>query len=109
MIAPLTFIPIFQEFFGASQGDWAAFGFQVDINFISILQVIALLGGFLWSMYIALEAATRVYGKRSSFGGLMPWALMLLVLMIAAYQVFALPMEMRGTEDIFAMLFSTIS
>ena len=81
----------------------------MDINFISILQVIALLGGFLWSMYIALEAATRVYGKRSSFGGLMPWALMLLVLMIAAYQVFALPMEMRGTEDIFAMLFSTIS
>ena len=104
LIAPLTFIPIFQEFFGAARGDWAVFGFQIDIGFIGFLQVVALLGGFLWSMYIAMEASTRVYGKRSSFGGLLPWGLMLLILMIAAYQVFALPMEMRGTEDIFASL-----
>lgn len=108
LIAPLSFIPIFQEFFGASQGDWVAFGFQVDISLIGLLQVIALLGGFLWSMFIAQEASTRVYGKRSSFGALMPWSMMLLVLMIAAYQVFSLPMEMRGTEDIFAMLLSAI-
>lgn len=104
LIAPLSFVPVLQEFLGASQGDWATFGMQVDIEFIGLLQVVALLGGFLWSMYITLQASDRVYGKRSSFGALLPWALMLLVLMISAYQVFSLPMEMRGTEDIFAML-----
>jgi hypothetical protein len=33
----------------------------------------------------------------------MPWALVLLLLMLAAYQVFTQPMEMRGTEQIFSM------
>ena len=108
LIAPLSFIPILQEFFGADRGDWATYGFVVDLNAIAILQIIALLGGFLWSMYIALQASTRVYGRRSSFGGMMPWGLMLLVLMISAYQVFTMPMEMRGTEDIFAMILSAI-
>ncbi|GAB5490473.1 MAG: hypothetical protein Phog2KO_06880 [Phototrophicaceae bacterium] len=106
LIAPLSFIPVLQEFFGASQGDWSTFGVQADIEIIGFIQVIALLGGFLWSMYITMQASNRVYGKRSSFGALLPWALMLLILMISAYQVFSLPMEMRGTEDIFAMLLS---
>ncbi|MGJ3239567.1 MAG: FesM [Anaerolineae bacterium] len=104
LIAPFSIIPILQEFFGASQGDWATFGFQIDLGVIGFLQVVVLLGGFLWSMMIASRASTRLYGKRLSFGGLIPWAFMLLVLMVAAFQVFTLPMEMRGTEDIFAML-----
>lgn len=108
LIAPLSFIPVLQEFLGARQGDWATFAFQVDSQFIGLLQVVALLGGFLWSMIITQRAATRVYGQRNSFGAMMPWAIVLLILMIAAYQVFALPMEMRGTDDIFAMLFNTI-
>src|SRR5690606_36347626 len=106
LIAPLSFVPVLQEFLGARHGDWATFGFQVDVQIIGILQVIALLGGFLWCMVIVYQASNRVYGRRSSFGALLPWALMLLVLMISAYQVFSLPMEMRGTEDIFAMLFT---
>lgn len=104
LIAPLSFVPVLQEFLGARQGDWATFGFQVDIMLIGLLQVIALLGSFAWSLYIAFNAANRTYGKRDSFGAFMPWALMLLVLMLAAYQIFALPMEMRGTDSIFAML-----
>lgn len=106
LIAPLSFIPVLQEFLGASNGDWATFGVQMDIQVIGLLQVVALLGGFLWSMAITYQASNRVYGRRSSFGALLPWAMMLLVLMISAYQVFSLPMEMRGTEDIFAMVIS---
>ncbi|MGB7337676.1 MAG: hypothetical protein WBC91_02205, partial [Phototrophicaceae bacterium] len=74
LIAPLSFIPIFQEFFGATQGNWATYGIQLDQNIIGLIQLIALLGGFMWSMVIAMQAATRVYGQRASFGGLMPWA-----------------------------------
>ncbi|MEM9954095.1 MAG: FesM [Chloroflexota bacterium] len=104
LIAPLSFVPILQEFFGATRGDWATYGFVVDQNIIGAIQLIALLGGFLWSMVIALRSADRAYGKRASFGGMMPWAIVLLLLMLAAYQVFALPMEMRGTDAIFASL-----
>lgn len=104
LIAPLSFVPIVQEFFGAVRGDWATYGIMVDQNIINIIQVIALLGGFLWSMIVAMQASENVYGKRASFGAMMPWGIVLLLLMLSAYQVFAMPMEMRGTQDIFAMI-----
>jgi polyferredoxin len=107
LIAPLSVIPIMQEFLGASMGDWERFGFTVDASIIGLVQVVALLGGFLWSMVLAQRASVRVY-QRQSFAGLMPWALTLLLLMLTAYQVFTLPMEMRGTDDIFAYLLAWI-
>lgn len=63
---------------------------------IGLIQVAALLGGFLWSMIIAERAAARL-AKRRSMQALMPWALALLLLMLAALWVFSQPMEMRGT------------
>jgi polyferredoxin len=101
LIAPLTIIPVVQEFLGQT-GDWARFGTAVDNQWIGIMQVIALLGGFLWSMIVAQRASVQFYGKRHGFIGLMPWALLLLILMVTAYQIFSMPMEMRGTEDLFA-------
>ena len=64
--------------------------------------MIALLGGFLASMIVVQRASMNFYGKREGFIGMMPWALLLLILMFAAYQIFSLPMEMRGTQDLFA-------
>jgi ferredoxin len=103
LIAPLSIIPVVQEFFGM-QGQWDAFSGQVPLEMIGLFQVLMLLGGFLWSMVIVQTVASRLY-KHQSFAALMAWGLILLGLMIAAYQIFAMPMEMRGTSDIFASLF----
>jgi hypothetical protein len=102
LIAPLSIVPVMQEFLGMT-GEWERFSVGVDLNLIGLLQVAALLGGFLGSLVIAQRAALRLY-KKQSFAGLMPWALLLLLLMVAAYQVFSMPMEMRGTEQLFSAL-----
>jgi ferredoxin len=103
LIAPLTIIPVIQEFVGQT-GSWQQFGVAVDNQWIGIIQVLALLGGFLGSMVVAQRASTNFYGQRQSFIGMMPWALLLLIMMFASYQIFAMPMEMRGTEDLFAYI-----
>lgn len=82
-------------------GDWARFGVATDTNLISLLQVAALAGGFLWSMALAQRAALRLYGRRG-MAGLLPWALLLLGLMLAALWIMGLPMEMRGTGFLFS-------
>ncbi|QPC82414.1 FesM [Phototrophicus methaneseepsis] len=96
LIAPLSIIPVLQEFFG-QVGDWARFSAAPSAEFIGALQVVALVGGFAWSMIIAQKAALRLY-KRDGLLGLLPWALLLLVMMFAAIQIFGMPMEMRGTD-----------
>jgi ferredoxin len=103
LIAPLSIIPVVQEFLGL-QGQWDTFGASLSLEWIGLFQLLMLLGGFLWSMIIVQTVASRLY-KQQSFAGMMPWALVLLALMIAAWQIFAMPMEMRGTSDIFAALF----
>ncbi len=103
LIAPLSIVPIVQEFLG-QPGDWATYGVVLENSLIGLVQVAGLLGGFFWSLLIVQRTATRVYGRRNSFGGVLPWALVLLLMMVASYQIFALPMEMRGTEDLFAAL-----
>jgi len=100
LIAPLAIIPVIQEFLGQT-GQWELYTTPVDIELIGLIQVVALLGGFLWSMVIAQRSSLRVY-RRESMIALMPWALLLLVTMLFAIQLFALPMEMRGTEFLFS-------
>lgn len=100
LIAPGIIIPVVQEFLGG-QGDWARFGVAVDPSLISLLQVAALAGGFLWSMVLAQRAALKRYG-RGGLAGFLPWALLLLGLMLAALWIMGLPMEMRGTEVLFS-------
>ena len=99
LIAPLSFVPIVQEFLG-QRGDWATWGFTLPDELIGLVQVVALAGGFLWSMSLAQRAALRIYGRRAT-QALLPWAALLLLLAFLALQVFSQPMEMRGTEFMF--------
>lgn len=99
LIAPLTVIPILQEFLGGV-GDWTRFSGGLDLNLIGALQALALLGGFLWSMIIAQRASLRLFGRRALLG-LLPWAALLLVLLLVAWGLFTMPMEMRGTDFLF--------
>jgi polyferredoxin len=101
-----TIIPVFQEFlldhgitlFGATANWNLAQG--ADTGLIGLVQIVALLGGFLWSLYIAQRAALRLY-KRQGVIGLLPWALLFLGMTYMALQIFSLPMEMRGMESLF--------
>lgn len=96
LLAPLTIIPVIQEFLGQA-GDWARFGTATDAGLIGLIQVIALVGGFAWSMSIAQQISLRLY-RRQGLIGMIPWALLLLLVMLVALQIFSLPMEMRGTD-----------
>lgn len=100
LIAPWLLIPIVQEFLGF-EGNWARFSQPVDNQFIGLVQVVALLGGFLWSLVVLQRTSQREYG-RNAFAALVPWAVVLLVLMLISYWIFGLPMEMRGTDAIFS-------
>jgi polyferredoxin len=95
LIAPLSIIPVIQEFFGQT-GEWARYSVSLDTGIIGLIQVGALLGGFLWSMVIAQRTALRLY-RQNGLPGLLPWAFVLLLMMLAGIQIFSMPMEMRGT------------
>lgn len=95
LIAPLTIIPVIQEFLG-QPGDWAAFSSTADAVLIGLVQGAGLVLGFLWSLVLANRTAARLY-RRDAVPGLLPWALLLLALAFAAGYVFSLPMEMRGS------------
>lgn len=95
LIAPLSIIPVIQEFVGQT-AEWARFSVSADIGLIGLIQVVVLVGGFLWSMLVAQRTALRLY-RRRGMQGLLPWALLLFLLMLIALNIFSLPMEMRGT------------
>lgn len=99
LIGPGLVIPVIQEFLGGT-GDWQTFSFTLDENAISIVQIFALFGGFMGSLLLVQKTAIRIYRRRAIIG-LMPWALVLLALMLMAWQIFTLPMEMRGTASLF--------
>lgn len=99
LIGPGLIVPVIQEFLGGL-GQWSQFSGSVDLRIISMIQFVSLVGGFFVSMSIAQGAALRLYRRRSLLG-LLPWSLILLVLMLVAWQIFSLPMEMRGTASLF--------
>lgn len=99
LIGPGLIVPVIQEFFGGV-GDWQTWSFSIDANLIAIIQLVVLMGGFLWSMRLAQQKALRLY-RRKGLLGLMPWAFVFLVMMLVAWQIFTLPMEMRGTLSLF--------
>jgi polyferredoxin len=76
------------------QPNWLLGG-EPNLAFIGALQTLALLGGFIGSLAVASRIALRLY-RRDSFLGLLPWALLLLALMLVGLWVFSQPMEMRG-------------
>jgi hypothetical protein len=103
LIGALSIIPVFQSFlidhriylFGTTP-NWAIASAMPDTGVIGLIQVGALVGGFLWSMVIANQVSSRLY-RRDAPMGLFPWALVLLGLMLATIAIFSQPMEMRGT------------
>ena len=102
LIGAFSIVPVFQNFLIdhnitllGSEPNWMLSGIQ-DVGAIGIMQVIALLGGFLLSMVIAQGRAQRLY-RRDAPMALLPWALLLLGLMIVTIAIFGEPMEMRGT------------
>ncbi len=99
LVGPGLIVPVIQEFLGGA-GDWAGWSFSLDTNLIGLIQLLALLGGFLWSLRLAQKTALRRY-RRKALLGLLPWALVFLLLMLSAWQIFTLPMEMRGTLALF--------
>lgn len=99
LVGPGLIVPVLQEFLGGS-GDWGRWSFSLDPSLIGLTQLAVLLVGFLWSLRLAQKAALRLY-RRKALLGLLPWALVYLLLMLAAWQIFTLPMEMRGTLELF--------
>ncbi len=99
LVAPGLIVPVIQEFLGAV-GDWQAWSLSLDENIIGSIQLVALVGGFLGSMRLAQKAALRLYRRRGLLG-MLPWALVFLVMMLSAWQIFTMPMEMRGTLALF--------
>jgi polyferredoxin len=103
LIGALSIVPVFQTFLIdhriyllGTEPDWALASIVLDTGMIGLIQVGALVGGFLWSMVIANRVSLRLY-RRDAPMGLFPWALVLLGLMLATIAIFSQPMEMRGT------------
>ncbi len=100
LIGALTIVPVFQNFLldhritFLGQPDWTMGGLPEST--VGFVQVLALVGGFLWSAWIAQRVALRLY-RRDAVPGLLPWMLLLLGLTAVGVWIFSLPMEMRGT------------
>ena len=99
LVGPGLIVPVLQEFMGGV-GDWARWSFSLDQGLIGLIQLAVLLVGFFWSLRLAQKAALRLY-RRKALLGMLPWALVFLVMMLLAWQIFTLPMEMRGTLELF--------
>jgi polyferredoxin len=101
LIGLFSIIPAFQNFLidhGITllgEPNWTLAGIT-DLGVIGLLQMLALLGGFAGSLIVAQRISFRLY-RRNAMAGLLPWALLLVLMMLAGYWLFSLPMEMRGT------------
>jgi len=101
LIGVFAIIPAFQQFLLdhgiglLGQPNWALTGIT-DVMIVGALQAIALLAGFGGSLLVAQSIAFRLY-KRDALAGLLPWALLLLALLLVGLWLLSQPMEMRGT------------
>lgn len=100
LIGVWTIIPVFQNFLidhrihVLGEPNWQLGGLPPDV--IGLVQTLALVGGFLWTMTIAQRTALRLY-KRQAMFGLLPFALLFLGMMLVGLWLMSQPMEMRGT------------
>ncbi len=104
LIGMFTIVPVFHNFLIdhrirllGSTPDWTLGGIS-DLAFVGLIQFVALLGGFFWSMLIVQRVSLRIF-RRQAFAGLLPWALILIGIMLAGIWLFDpdMGMEMRGT------------
>ncbi|MBL8133227.1 MAG: FesM, partial [Anaerolineae bacterium] len=101
LVGFLTIIPVTQYFLQDHRIDWLgapnwSLGGIDNLEIVGLIQLIALLAGFVGSLLTAQSIAARLY-RRDALAGLLPWALLLLLMMVAGWWLFSLPMEMRGT------------
>jgi polyferredoxin len=90
-----TIVPVLQERLG-QPGEWARFSEPASPEIIGLVQLVAVLGGLVWSLALAQRAALRLY-RREAVLGLLPWALMLIACAALAVAIFGMSMEMRGS------------
>lgn len=101
LIGIFTIVPVVQTFLldhGITllgEPNWALSGIT-DMTIIGVMQVVVMVGGMGLSLLVAERAAFRLY-KRKAMPGLLPFALLLLAIMLLALLTFSQPMEMRGT------------
>ncbi len=101
LIGMFSIVPAFQNFLidhgigVLGEPNWTLAGIT-DLSVIGLLQTLALLAGFAGSLIVAQRISFRLY-RRSAMAGLLPWALLLVLMMLVGYWLFSLPMEMRGT------------
>jgi len=102
-IGGLTIIPVLhallQDHGVALFGGRPAWGMGalLPAEVIFPLQVVAVMLGFCAALYSQARQALRHAPPRPALRQLLPWALLAFLLMLAALQLFNLPMEMRGT------------
>lgn len=75
--------------------NWALGG--VDMTVIGAVQLVALMGGFIWSMMLVQHISLREY-RRNAMPAILIWGGIIVALMVIAVWIFAFnDMEMRGT------------
>jgi hypothetical protein len=104
-IGGAAIVPVFHSFlldhgvtlFG-SQPNWGL-SFLLPQNWIFPFQVLSMLSGFAGSLIVLGKIALqRQRTPSSAFQELLPWAILIVLMTIAALSIFNLPMEMRGTR-----------
>ena len=104
-IGGAAIVPVFQSFLLdhgitilGSQPRWEL-SFLLPQNWIFPLQVLAILFGFASSLFVLSKIALkRKSDPQAALRELLPWALVIVFMAIAALSIFNLPMEMRGTR-----------
>lgn len=104
-IGGAAIVPVFQSFLMAhgiallgSQPDWSL-SFLLPQAWIFPLQILAMLLGFTGSLIVLGKIGMKRQSSPAlAFRELLPWALLLVLMTIAALSIFNLPMEMRGTR-----------
>lgn len=101
LIGLFTIVPAVQTFLldhgitALGEPNWSLSGLT-DTGVIGVVQVVVMIGGMALSLLVAERSAFRLY-KRKAMPGLLPFALLLLAMMLLALLTFSQPMEMRGT------------
>lgn len=106
VIGALVIVPVFHNFlldhgvtlFG-TQVNWKL-GAVIDADQFAVVQVILLIGGYLLSLILARRIAAREFGAARAQLAFLPYALLFLALLLAAFFIFSQPMEMRGTTEL---------
>lgn len=105
LIGPLTIWPAFQTFWVQVAGiplfgrpDWSvAAAWVMPQPAIQVIQMVTMGTGLVMALLLSYRAAASEHSHRAgAVRELLPWAVVLLLLAVAATWVFLLPMEMRG-------------